>query len=397
MKNFSPYLICCLLVAFFYNSGCVMGVQDITGKLELLNPGCDLRSGTYDRKIFNTSFQETWKAVNAVVLDMGETIKKKNEVARTIETEITTISKLAGLSQEMNPMEYSLYIRVEESFDQKNNCNVILTVSLLDKQQIYVEDLVSEQPATSQFNRIQDVKRAIGRLFFCKMDQFFTVERMPSECRIHIVKSGDSLSEISSKYYGTIVYWRQLAEYNKLRSPYEIIAGDTLQIPDITVVDSVKIKHHKSPVVHPPSPIPDPVVVEPIPPEPEPVFPTEPAIEIIKDTRELYFTSSYNNTIDTTKKALIRALNILGVGVSGIANNSIRSLVIKKPDYQYHYTIRFSVRGTVTTINLDCSVEAVAGYKINDQTEQEINQFTFNRLFPAIDHAIVQMSSDAVD
>jgi len=54
--------------------------------------------------------------------------------------------------------------------------------------------------------------------------------------RTHVVQTGDSLSSISRKYYGTPDYYTKLADANALRSRDHIRVGQVLVLPDLPVV-----------------------------------------------------------------------------------------------------------------------------------------------------------------
>ncbi|MCY3021452.1 MAG: LysM domain-containing protein [Planctomycetota bacterium] len=54
----------------------------------------------------------------------------------------------------------------------------------------------------------------------------------PKYRRTHVVQAGDSLSNISRKYYGTPDLYGKIAEANKLRSRDHIRVGQVLIIPD---------------------------------------------------------------------------------------------------------------------------------------------------------------------
>ncbi len=47
----------------------------------------------------------------------------------------------------------------------------------------------------------------------------------------YTVKSGDSLSLISKKQYGTYANWDKIADANNISSPYNLTVGQTLVIP----------------------------------------------------------------------------------------------------------------------------------------------------------------------
>jgi LysM repeat protein len=47
----------------------------------------------------------------------------------------------------------------------------------------------------------------------------------------YTIKSGDTLSAISKKYYGSVSYYSKLAAYNGIKNPNLIYAGSTIKIP----------------------------------------------------------------------------------------------------------------------------------------------------------------------
>jgi LysM repeat protein len=60
-------------------------------------------------------------------------------------------------------------------------------------------------------------------------------EQVQTDTITHYIKSGDTLSAISRKYYGNANLWQKLAAYNGIKGSL-IIAGRTLQIPPIGVI-----------------------------------------------------------------------------------------------------------------------------------------------------------------
>lgn len=54
----------------------------------------------------------------------------------------------------------------------------------------------------------------------------------------YTVKSGDSLSRISKKHYGTYTNWNVIADANNINSPYTLTVGQTLVIPGEKVYTS---------------------------------------------------------------------------------------------------------------------------------------------------------------
>ena len=51
--------------------------------------------------------------------------------------------------------------------------------------------------------------------------------------REYTVQTGDTLYDISDKYYGTGIYFDDIAEYNGIEDPSHIMPGDTIKLPNI--------------------------------------------------------------------------------------------------------------------------------------------------------------------
>lgn len=62
----------------------------------------------------------------------------------------------------------------------------------------------------------------------------------------HVVKRGDTLTEISQRYYGTITLYDELARYNGIENPHLIRTGQVIEIPDrkflYDIVDYYEVK-----------------------------------------------------------------------------------------------------------------------------------------------------------
>lgn len=57
-------------------------------------------------------------------------------------------------------------------------------------------------------------------------------ESPPSSAQAYVIVSGDTLSAICRKFYGDAMLYPQLAAYNNIKNPHLIYPGNTLQIPD---------------------------------------------------------------------------------------------------------------------------------------------------------------------
>jgi LysM domain. len=52
-----------------------------------------------------------------------------------------------------------------------------------------------------------------------------------SEIKIHTVSQGETMSKISTIYYGSSEYWQKLCEYNNITNPNSIYVGQQIKIP----------------------------------------------------------------------------------------------------------------------------------------------------------------------
>ena len=98
-------------------------------------------------------------------------------------------------------------------------------------------------PATAAKEAAQ-VRTAAGTVALVRRDAPATA------ARTYTVRSGDSLSKISERYYGTSADWRWIYEANrsKIRNPNEIYVGERLTIPahGTTSTTAYTPKHAKS-------------------------------------------------------------------------------------------------------------------------------------------------------
>lgn len=72
-----------------------------------------------------------------------------------------------------------------------------------------------------------------------KDNKLTPTDNQSEQVQTYTVKSGDSLSLISKKNYGTYANWKEIAEANDIESPYVLTVGETLVIPGDKVFDSM--------------------------------------------------------------------------------------------------------------------------------------------------------------
>lgn len=63
-----------------------------------------------------------------------------------------------------------------------------------------------------------------------------TAETAATTCKSYTIKSGDTLSAICRDEYGDANLYEALADYNSIKNPNLIYAGDTLQLPAKSVL-----------------------------------------------------------------------------------------------------------------------------------------------------------------
>lgn len=56
-------------------------------------------------------------------------------------------------------------------------------------------------------------------------------DNKPPKDEEYTVQSGDTLYDISNRYYGTGIYFDDIAEYNNIDDPNDIKAGDVIKLP----------------------------------------------------------------------------------------------------------------------------------------------------------------------
>ena len=50
------------------------------------------------------------------------------------------------------------------------------------------------------------------------------------------VKKGDTFTHLSRQFYGSIRYYKQLMEYNKITNPNSLRVGKTVKIPPLEIL-----------------------------------------------------------------------------------------------------------------------------------------------------------------
>ena len=55
----------------------------------------------------------------------------------------------------------------------------------------------------------------------------------PSLPAVHIIEGGDTLSELSMEYYGTMVHWKRIADENDIDDPKALEIGAEIVIPKL--------------------------------------------------------------------------------------------------------------------------------------------------------------------
>jgi len=141
-----------------------------------------------------------------------------------------------------------------------------------------VKMVTSDQRVTSGFSgETQRMKRVLI-LFFGLLILFaFTghaeeppAPRLDKEMD-YIVKQGDTLWDISQRFYGDAFLWPRLWQQNQyITNPHRIAPGDRIRLYPYKVL--IEVEEQKPPTVEEPKPVPPPQVEEappPLPPPPE--------------------------------------------------------------------------------------------------------------------------------
>lgn len=81
---------------------------------------------------------------------------------------------------------------------------------------------------------------------FSKLPEMETVETaVPKtvsgdEIKEYKVQKGDTFTHLSRKFYGTVRYYRQLMEYNKISNPNSLRIGKTIKVPPLEILKGKK-------------------------------------------------------------------------------------------------------------------------------------------------------------
>jgi hypothetical protein len=99
--------------------------------------------------------------------------------------------------------------------------------------------LISVREEFEQFNSLGIPLRARLHVEFKGHDEVSTlIAKMPlplaDEAGRHLIKSGESLSQIAAGKYRDPAQWRRIAEANGIDDPRKVAAGMKLRIPGLT-------------------------------------------------------------------------------------------------------------------------------------------------------------------
>lgn len=76
------------------------------------------------------------------------------------------------------------------------------------------------------------------------------IEQTQEKTNTYTVKEGDTLGKIAKRFFGSEVYYEQLAQYNHIADPAKIWVGDVIEIPDdllqLLTVDLYDYEHDKT-------------------------------------------------------------------------------------------------------------------------------------------------------
>lgn len=81
---------------------------------------------------------------------------------------------------------------------------------------------------------------------FSKLPKMEEMENTPvsapgkKEIKDYKVQKGDTFTHLSRKFYGTVRYYRQLMEYNKINNPSSLRVGKTIKIPPLEILKGEK-------------------------------------------------------------------------------------------------------------------------------------------------------------
>lgn len=139
---------------------------------------------------------------------------RRSQMAALVAAVTVFASAFAGAAQAQTSSQCSMFYSVERGD----------TLSRIARSfNVSVSNLVT-------WNNIQNPNRILAGQQLC-VGRTVIVDDTSSN-RTHVVQRGETLMRIA-RHYG--VSWRVLADVNKLSNPNRIYAGQTLQIPDVTI------------------------------------------------------------------------------------------------------------------------------------------------------------------
>ena len=61
-----------------------------------------------------------------------------------------------------------------------------------------------------------------------------------NEIKEYKIQRGDTFTHLSRKFYGSIRFYRQLMEYNKISNPNSLRVGKTIKVPPLEILKGEK-------------------------------------------------------------------------------------------------------------------------------------------------------------
>jgi len=176
------------------------------------------------KRIIKTVPQEKPKKVSKNILE----IKKEKTVDTEANKEITeTIQKEISDLKKSVPKHIHIFIVIF----------IIAVIALVSIFFIYKK----EQVINTKEQKVEDIRKEKQRPLTETSEQKKDIDIQKGETLIeyYTIKKGDTLSDISKKFYGKGYLYQELADINKIKNPDLIYPGDSLKIP----IDTKKSKN----------------------------------------------------------------------------------------------------------------------------------------------------------